>query len=33
MGPDRIGKAVTVRLVRAGEMKEIGVVIAARPTS
>ena len=33
MGPDRIGKAVTVRLLRAGEMKEIGVVIAARPTS
>jgi S1-C subfamily serine protease len=32
MGPDRIGKAVTVRLLRAGEMKEIGVVIAARPT-
>jgi S1-C subfamily serine protease len=33
MGPDRIGKAVTVRLLRAGEMKEIGVVIAARPVS
>ncbi len=33
MGPDRIGKAVTVRLLRAGEMKEIGVVIAARPHS
>jgi S1-C subfamily serine protease len=33
MGPDRIGKAVTVRLLRAGEMKEIGVVIAARPRS
>ena len=33
MGPDRIGKAVTVRLQRAGEMKEIGVVIAARPKS
>ncbi len=31
MGPERIGKAVTVRLLRAGEMKEIGVVIAARP--
>ena len=31
MGPDRIGKAVTLRLLRAGEMKEIGVVIAARP--
>jgi len=33
MGPDRIGKTVTVRLLRAGEMKEIGVVIAARPIS
>jgi S1-C subfamily serine protease len=33
MGPDRIGKAVTVRLLRAGEMKEIGVVISARPRS
>jgi S1-C subfamily serine protease len=33
MGPDRIGKAVTVRLLRAGEMKDIGVVIAARPRS
>jgi S1-C subfamily serine protease len=33
MGPDRIGKAVTVRLLRAGELKEIGVVIAARPRS
>jgi S1-C subfamily serine protease len=33
MGPDRIGKAAKVRLLRAGEMKEIGVVIAARPRS
>ena len=33
MGPDRIGKAVTLRLLRAGAMKEIGVVIAARPRS
>ncbi len=33
MGPDRIGKAVTVRLLRAGELKDIGVVIAARPRS
>jgi S1-C subfamily serine protease len=33
MGPDRIGEAVTLRLLRAGEMKEIGVVIAARPRS
>jgi len=33
MGPDRIGKAVTLRLLRAGELKEIGVVIAARPRS
>jgi S1-C subfamily serine protease len=33
MGPDRIGKAVTVRLLRAGEIKDIGVVIAARPRS
>jgi S1-C subfamily serine protease len=33
MGPERIGKAVTVRLVRAGETREIGVVIAARPRS
>jgi S1-C subfamily serine protease len=33
MGPDRIGKAVTVRLSRAGETREIGVVIAARPQS
>jgi S1-C subfamily serine protease len=33
MGPERIGKAVTVRLLRAGEIKEIGVVIAARPES
>lgn len=33
MGPDRIGKAVTVRLLRAGEMKEVGVVISARPRS
>jgi S1-C subfamily serine protease len=33
MGPDRIGKSVTVRLLRAGEKKEIGVVIAARPRS
>ena len=33
MGPDRIGKAVTVRLVRAGEKKELGIVIAARPRS
>jgi S1-C subfamily serine protease len=31
MGPERIGKAVTVRLVRAGETRDIGVVIAARP--
>ena len=31
MGPDRIGKSVTVRLLRAGEKQEIGVVIAARP--
>jgi S1-C subfamily serine protease len=33
MGPDRIGKSVAVRLLRAGEIKEIGVVIAARPRS
>jgi S1-C subfamily serine protease len=33
MGPERIGKAVTVRLLRAGESREIGVVIAARPRS
>jgi S1-C subfamily serine protease len=33
LGPERIGKAVTLRLLRAGEMKEIGVVIAARPRS
>jgi S1-C subfamily serine protease len=33
MGPDRIGKSVTVRLVRAGEIRSIGVVIAARPRS
>jgi S1-C subfamily serine protease len=33
MGPERIGKAVTVRLLRAGETREIGVVIAARPRS
>jgi S1-C subfamily serine protease len=33
LGPDRIGKAVTVRLLRAGEMKDVGVVIAARPAS
>jgi S1-C subfamily serine protease len=33
MGPDRIGRSVTVRLLRAGEMKEIGAVIAARPQS
>jgi S1-C subfamily serine protease len=33
MGPDRIGKSVTLRLLRAGEMKTIGVVIAARPRS
>ncbi len=33
MGPERIGKAVTVRLLRAGEVREIGVVIAARPES
>lgn len=33
MGPERIGKAVTVRLLRAGEIREIGVVIAARPRS
>ncbi len=33
MGPERIGKAVTVRLLRAGERREIGVVIAARPRS
>jgi S1-C subfamily serine protease len=33
MGPDRIGKAVTLRLLRAGALKEIGVVIAARPRS
>jgi S1-C subfamily serine protease len=33
MGPDRIGKSVTLRLLRAGGMKTIGVVIAARPRS
>jgi S1-C subfamily serine protease len=33
MGPDRIGKTVMLRLLRAGEMKDIGVVIAARPRS
>jgi S1-C subfamily serine protease len=33
MGPERIGKAVTVRLLRAGETREIGVVIAPRPRS
>jgi S1-C subfamily serine protease len=33
MGPDRIGRAVTVRLLRAGEMREVGVVISARPRS
>ncbi len=33
MGPERIGKSVTVRLLRAGETREIGVVIAARPRS
>jgi S1-C subfamily serine protease len=33
MGPDRIGKSVTLRLLRAGEMKTIGVVIVARPRS
>ena len=33
MGPDRIGKAVTLRLLRAGELKEVGVVISARPRS
>jgi S1-C subfamily serine protease len=33
MGPDRIGKAVTLRLLRAGELKEIGVMISARPRS
>jgi S1-C subfamily serine protease len=31
MGPDRIGKSVTVRLLRAGEMREVGVLISARP--
>jgi hypothetical protein len=33
MGPDRIGNAVTLRLLRAGELKDVGVVIAARPRS
>lgn len=33
MGPERIGKSVTLRLLRAGEIKQIGVVIAARPVS
>jgi len=33
MGPERIGKAVTLRLLRAGELREVGVVIAARPRS
>jgi S1-C subfamily serine protease len=31
MGPDRIGKPVTVRLLRAGALREISVTIAARP--
>jgi S1-C subfamily serine protease len=33
MGPDRIGKPATLRLVRAGALTEIPVTIAARPRS
>jgi S1-C subfamily serine protease len=31
LGGDRIGRAVTIRVIRAGEPKEIGVTIAERP--
>jgi S1-C subfamily serine protease len=33
MGPERIGQTATVRLLRAGEVREIAVTIAARPSS
>jgi S1-C subfamily serine protease len=33
MGPERVGQAATLRLLRAGEVKEIAVTIAARPVS
>lgn len=31
MGPDRIGQPVAVRLLRAGEVREIAAIVAARP--
>ena len=33
MSPDRIGHPVTVRLMRAGDVREIAITIAARPAS
>jgi len=32
MGPERIGQSVTLRLLRAGALQTLAVVIAARPT-
>ena len=33
MGPDRIGQSVTLRLLRAGALQTLPVVIAARPAA
>jgi S1-C subfamily serine protease len=33
MGPERIGRSVTVRLLRAGALQTLAVVIAARPAA
>ncbi len=33
MGPDRIGQSVTLRLLRAGALQTLSVVIAARPAA
>jgi S1-C subfamily serine protease len=33
LGPDRIGQAVTIRLLRAGVVQSVGVTVAARPAA
>jgi S1-C subfamily serine protease len=33
MGPDRIGQAVALRLLRAGALHSVGVTVAARPAT
>jgi S1-C subfamily serine protease len=33
MGPEQIGRSVTVRLLRAGALQTLAVVIAARPAA